>query len=39
MTLKSEAQASAVVQACNHSNSGSRDQEDHGWKLAWANSS
>jgi hypothetical protein len=28
-----------VVHACNPSYSGSKDQEDHGRKLAWANSS
>jgi hypothetical protein len=28
-----------VAHACNLSYSGSRDQEDYGWKPAWANSS
>jgi hypothetical protein len=28
-----------VAHACNPSFSGGRDQEDHGWKPAWANSS
>jgi hypothetical protein len=28
-----------VVQACNHTYSGGRDQEDHSLKPSWANSS
>jgi hypothetical protein len=34
-TLQSQA---TVVHGCNSSYSGSRDQEDHGLKPAWANS-
>jgi hypothetical protein len=29
----------SVVHTCNLINSGGRDQEDQGWKPAWANSS
>jgi hypothetical protein len=34
-----DASLSLVAHACNPSYSGGRNQEDHGFKLAWANSS